>query len=322
MADGARPRVISVLPSATEVLCRIGGQELLVGRSHEDNYPAAITHLPVLTGQKTTFTTAKDVDAQVSAALSSGQSLYTLDAEKIRELQPDVILTQDLCEVCAIDLPTVERLAASMSPQPKVVSLNPQNLEDVLDTMLAVGEAVGLKAEAKKARAEAEARLARVDKAVAEVTEQPGWTPPNVLFVEWPDPIYVGGHWTPQMIQRAGGLHPLNPATAEKGGGAGKSYAVTHETAAASAPELVIIAPCGLTVEMTRPEVKGLQATSWWASLPAVQKGRVALVDGDAMFNRPGPRLVDCLEWLAATMLGRRDLEPDEPFPFEWLKES
>jgi len=321
MADRELPRVISLLPSATEVLCRIGGQELLVGRSHEDNYPAAITHLPILTGQKTTFTTAKDVDTQVSAALASGQSLYTLDPEKIRELRPDVILTQDLCEVCAIDLTTVEKLAGSMSPQPKIISLNPQNLEDVLDTMLVVGDAVGLKADAVAARAEAEARLARVDQVVAELTAQPGWAAPNVLFVEWPDPIYVGGHWTPQMIQRAGGSHPLNPATAEKGGGAGKSFAVPHETVAASAPDLVIVAACGLTVEMTRPELKGLQATSWWASLPAVQTGRVALVDGDAMFNRPGPRLVDCLEWLAATMLSRPDLEPKEPFPFEWIKE-
>ena len=108
----ARPlRVISVLPSATEILCFIGGRHLLVGRSHEDNFPSSITHLPVLTGQKTTFTTAADVDKQVSEALSSGQSLYTLDEALLRELKPDVILTQDLCEVCAIDLKTVERIA-------------------------------------------------------------------------------------------------------------------------------------------------------------------------------------------------------------------
>jgi iron complex transport system substrate-binding protein len=125
-----QPRVASVLPSATEILCLLGGGHLLVGRSHEDNYPASITHLPVLTGQKTTFTTAKDVDAQVSQALKEGQSLYTLDVELLKELSPlDVILTQDLCEVCAIDLVTVERVAKELKPPaPAIVSLNPENL--------------------------------------------------------------------------------------------------------------------------------------------------------------------------------------------------
>ena len=257
-ADGAPPptkqlRVVSVLPSATEMLCFIGGGHLLVGRSHEDNYPVSITHLPVVTGQLTSFTTAVDVDKQVSSALSTGQSLYTIDEQLLTTLKPDVILTQDICAVCAIDLQTVQRLAARMSPQPRVVSLNPLSLGDVLDNLLQVGEAVGMEREAQAARAGLEARLRRADElvttsqaaAAAAAAAKPASAAaegviaagegvmaageaarPCVAFIEWPDPLYVGGHWTPQLIERAGGTHPLNPARPE---GAAKSFAVTAE---------------------------------------------------------------------------------------------
>ena len=310
-----QPRVASVLPSATEILCLLGGGHLLVGRSHEDNYPASITHLPVLTGQKTTFTTAKDVDAQVSQALKEGQSLYTLDVELLKELSPlDVILTQDLCEVCAIDLVTVERVAKELKPPaPAIVSLNPENLEEVLESVLTVGDAVGMRAQAEAAHSGLLARIAKVDAAVAAAAAQ-GRPKRRVAFIEWSDPVYVGGHWTPQLIQRAGGLHPLNEATEAKGGGAGKSFAVPASAVVESEPELVILCPCGLNLEMTYQEAVRLQGEQWWSSLPAVRAGQVWMVDGDAMFNRPGPRLVDCLEWLAATLLDRPELAPAD-FP-------
>ena len=268
-ADGAPPptkelRVVSVLPSATEMLCFIGGGHLLVGRSHEDNYPVSITHLPVVTGQLTSFTTAVDVDKQVSSALSTGQSLYTIDEQLLTTLKPDVILTQDICAVCAIDLQTVQRLAARMSPQPRVVSLNPLSLGDVLDNLLQVGEAVGMEREAQAARAGLEARLRRADElvttsqaaAAAAAAAKPASAAaegviaagegvmaageaarPCVAFIEWPDPLYVGGHWTPQLIERAGGTHPLNPARPE---GAAKSFAVTAEAMIATVRPAVL----------------------------------------------------------------------------------
>jgi len=312
-------RVCSVLPSATEALCFIGGGHLLVGRSHEDNYPPEITHLPVLTGQKTAYTTAADVDAQVSASLSSGQSLYTLDEQLLKELAPDVILTQDICSVCAIDLMTVERLAQSMDPRPLVVSLNPESLDDVLDIVLQLGLAVGMESEARAAHAALVARVRAVD----ELVHASAKPPPSVAFIEWPDPIYVGGHWTPQMIRRAGGRHPLNeaPETAPQapGAGAGRSFAVSAEALVASAPELVVVCPCGLDLDMTRREAARLQSTHWWPALPAVAANRVVLVDGDAYFNRPGPRLVDALEWLAS-VLNDAPARAPEGFAAEWLR--
>lgn len=295
MASAARraPRVVSVLPSATEMLCHIGGGHLLVGRSHEDNYPATITHLPVVTGQKTEFTTASDVDRQVSEALSSGQSLYTIDEPLIASLRPDVILTQDICSVCAIDLRTVERMAAAMDPRPAVVSLNPLGLEDVLQNLLEVGAAVGMQAEAVAAKEALEARLRGADEVVAAgrqrqvATAQQPPPPPCVAFIEWPDPLYVGGHWTPQLIERAGGTHPLNPG---RPGGAAKSFAVAADALLDTAPSLVVLAPCGLALPQTRHEAARMRTLPWWPRLADSCDGRVVLVDGDAMFNRPGPR--------------------------------
>ena len=312
-------RVASVLPSATESLCLIGGADLLVGRSHEDNFPPEITHLPILTGQKTTFTTAKEVDAQVSAAMAAGQSLYTLDVEKIKELRPDVILTQDICQVCAIDLQTVERVAASLNPPPEVVSLNPESVQDVLAGLLQIGDAVGMRAQAEAAHASLSRRVDCIDEAVRSHLAK-GFKRPSVAFIEWPDPIYVGGHWTPQLIYRAGGRHPLNEGPGDDKGanGAGKSFAVHAESVVETQPDIVIVCPCGLDLPSTRREAARLQAMPWWADLPAVKSGRVYLVDGDAMFNRPGPRLIEALEWLASILLEKPQFAP-VGFPFEVL---
>jgi len=302
-----QPRVCSVLPSATEMLCFIGGEHLLVGRSHEDNFPASVTSLPILTGQKTTFTTAADVDAQVSASLSAGESLYTIDVELLQALKPDIILTQDICSVCAIDLESVESAVSLMFPKPRIVSLNPMCLEDVLANILELGEAVGLEASARQAHDGLLARIAAVDDAVAAAgRRQQQHTRPSLAFVEWPDPIYVGGHWTPQLIERAGGAHPLNPAPTPGGiggGGGGKSFAVAASALVATQPDVVVVCPCGLQLDGARSEAQALAKQPWWGSLPAVASGRVFVVDGDAMFNRPGPRLVDCLEWLASVLL-------------------
>ncbi|ORZ39850.1 hypothetical protein BCR44DRAFT_1482457 [Catenaria anguillulae PL171] len=330
-------RVISVLPSATEILCLFpGAANLLVGRSHECDHPAQITDRPILTGQKTTFTTSADVDRQVSEALSTGASLYTLDIARIHTLQPDLILTQDICDVCAIDLQTVQRVAASMHPQPQVVTLNPASLHDVLHNIKDVGRAIG--APDSVIDHVYAAFLHRMRSVGARPRPNPVRT--NVAFIEWIDPIFFGGHWTPQLIELAGGYHPLNSTLASPLADVvsmdtwaqkyaygespyTKSYRIEGEKLAASKPDLLLIAPCGLDIPTTKRELKALvlNPNSWWWMLDP-RPSRVVLVDGNHMFNRPGPRLVDAAEFVQSLLYW-----PDEVqrkyvggrFPFEEL---
>ena len=293
-------RVVSLLPSAPELLVAIGAEDWLVGRSHECDWPESIRDRPALTGQRTEATASAEIDAQVRAALQEGDSLYTLDIEALRALRPEVILTQDLCEVCSIDLKTVRGAARTMSPQPEVVSLDPKTLSEVLDDLLKVGQALGLERAAQEAR---DALWARVEGA----TKAARPDAPSVAFIEWMAPIFVGGHWTPELIERAGGAHPLNPQGA-------KSVVITPEALMASAPDYLVCAPCGYTLEQTLREWETMTELPGWDALPAVKAGRVLLADGNALFNRPGPRLVDALEALSRWL--ETGEVPDAP---EWM---
>ena len=317
--------MVSLVPSLTEVLCLVGGKELLVGRNHEDDYPPDIQDRPVLTSQRTTFTTSADVDRQVSESLSSGQALYTLDSALLASLAPHVILTQDLCSVCAIDLAAVHRVVRAMGdPKPSVVSLNPENFEDVIESLHTVSAAIGKQAEG---RAAAEALRARVSAALevagglaAATTADLGKSRPEVAFVEWTDPVFVGGHWTPQLIELAGARHSLNPTRESQEGQrkAGPSFKVTSEQLIASKPEILIICPCGLNLKDAGREARAMMEQPWWPQLERSVR-KIALVDGNQMFNRPGPRLVDALEWLVAYIHDKPNLLPPD-FPFEEIK--
>jgi ABC-type Fe3+-hydroxamate transport system substrate-binding protein len=313
------PRVVSLLPSATELLFAAGGGDLLVGRSHECDWPAAAMRAPVLTAARIAHvagegaSTAPDagaIDAQVREALSSGQSLYALDEARLASLAPDVILTQDLCEVCSIDRRTVERVARTLPTVPRVVNLNPTTVWQVLDDLLAVGEAIG---RADAARAAATALRDRLWTAAERAV--PFTDGPSVLFLEWTDPPFVGGHWTPELIEMAGGRHPLNRAGA-------KSRIATADEIAASRPERVAVCPCGYPLAAVREAVRALEGQEWWESLEPVRAARaeaargrtsdrVMLVDGNQMFNRPGPRLVDAMEWLAGWIGDRAETIPE-----------
>lgn len=322
------PRVISLLPSATESLCAIGAGRLLVGRSHECDYPPEISHLPVLTSQSiATNLDPASIDAKVREQLSSGQSLYAVHDQLLRDLKPDLILTQDLCEVCSIDLATVRRIADNLHPRPEILSLNPQTFEGVLDDIYAIGRAVGF----EKQSIETVARL-RERMFVASEFVNAFEDGPNVVFLEWTDPLFVGGHWTPQLIERAGARHPLNaPIPRENTGAAagpqmaervaGKSIRVSHEVVEALNPDALIIAPCGINLPETRKHAQALLAQPWFPNLKAFRTNRIALVDGNQMFNRPGPRLVDAFEFLVGWINRRPELIPPG-FPWEPFQPS
>ena len=313
------PRVISLLPSATEVLCSIGGESLVVGRSHECDFPGSIADRPILTAARTTATSSAEIDAEVRAALNGGDgevsasaSLYHLDADLLRSLKPDVILTQDLCDVCSIDLATVRAIAAGMDDPPAIVSLDPKTLMDVFDDFLKVGSAVGLEQESEVAVVRArDGYWSAVDFVNQYI---PG---PETLFLEWTDPPFVGGHWTPGLIEEAGGTHSLNTVGS-------KSRQVTPEDIVAAQPERIIICPCGYDLAAIRRDLPALQAADWWNALPAVAGGdpnAVVMVDGNAMFNRPGPRLVDAFRWLVSWFNDRPEVLP-RGFPVESVPAS
>ncbi|HZW07921.1 MAG TPA: ABC transporter substrate-binding protein [Phycisphaerales bacterium] len=340
-AEGVRSgkdpvRVVSLLPGATESLCALGGGGMLVGRSHECDFPPGLGGLPELTAARTDQGgTAAEIDSQVRRAAEEAgaggpQSLYTLDVERLVSLRPDVILTQDLCAVCSVDVGTVRKVAAGLTPRPEVVSLNPQTIEGVLDDLYTIGRAVGLEDRAL----EVVTRLRERMYAAGDYAN-PYAAGASVAVLEWTDPLFVGGHWTPQLVERAGGVHPLNPTVPVAGAGgalgpigqtqraAGKSVTVTAAQLVASRPEVLVIAPCGRTLVQARADAEELRSRAkregWWDGLPAVKNGRVAVVDGNQFFNRPGPRLVDAFEWLVGVINGRPELTPPG-FAWAWLE--
>ncbi|MBX3404259.1 MAG: ABC transporter substrate-binding protein [Phycisphaeraceae bacterium] len=325
-------RIVSLLPSATESLLAITGRAdcpgaALVGRSHECDFPlgAGLEDVPVLTAARTAFESSAQIDRAVSAQLADGQSLYTLNVELLAQLKPDLIITQDLCRVCSIDLNAVRVAAARLSSHPEILSLNPTTIEGVLDDVLEIGRATGLFDVAAARVAALRERLYRAEEFVT-----PFAAAPTVVFLEWTDPLFVGGHWTPQLIERAGGLHPLNPTAAPESAGAaagpigqtlraaGPSIRIPAEVVAAIRPDRVIVCPCGLSLEDAWRETQLLSRHAWWRDLPAVRAGRVAVVDGNQMFNRPGPRLVDAFEWLVGWLNDRPGTIPAE-FPWRTL---
>jgi ABC-type Fe3+-hydroxamate transport system substrate-binding protein len=278
--------------------------------------------VPALTGQRTDPNASpEEIDRAVREQLSTGNSLYTLDSELLSALRPDVILTQDMCSVCSIDLASVRKVAASLNPPPRILSLNPASLEDVLEDMLNVGEAMGLASQARNAVVTLRERLFRALDHVNPYEEGP-----PVAFLEWTSPLFIGGHWTPQLIERAGGRHPLNPATVgrtpRQGASvqtdvrsAGKSIQVSPEALVESAPEYIVVCPCGIGLDGVRAMTDTLARQPWWVRLPAARSGRVAIVDGSHMFNRPGPRLVEAQEWLVGWLQGHPELiRPDFPW--------
>ncbi len=289
------PRVASLLPSATEIVCALGLRDHLVLRSHECDHPPGVETLPFATEPGYDVDgSSRAVDDRLRALLEAGLGVFRVDVEVLREAAPEVILTQDQCQVCAVPLSAIEEAAcALLDPAPRIVSLSPSTVDQVLDTFAAVGEALGRPERGGELRAQVQQRMDRVREAVAAVAAiDPAPPRPRVLTIEWFDPLMPAGNWVPELVAMAGGENVMGEA-------GGHSPVVAWEAMAATAPDVIVLLPCGFDVERALAEVHLLDALPGWSELEAVRAGRVAVADGNRYFNRPGPRLADSLEILA-----------------------
>jgi iron complex transport system substrate-binding protein len=280
-------RIVSLVPNGTEILFAVGAGDLVVGVSHECDFPEEARRRPILTGSALTpGMSAAEVDAAVSSQVGSGESLYTLDEARIAELAPDLIVTQQLCPVCAVSTEQVDGAVRPLPRCPDLLSLDPRTLADVLADIRRVGEATGRDQEAEELLHGLERRLDAVRAAVA------GRPRPRVLALEWLDPPFAGGHWVPEMIELAGGID----AAARPGD---HSARLTWEQVREADPDVLVAMPCGFDEAGARAQIDLMAGRPEWQSLRAVREGRVFPVDANGCFSRPGPRLVDGIERLA-----------------------
>ncbi len=282
-------RVVSLLPSATEILFALGMDEAVRAVTHECDYPAAALDKPHITRSLlATDLTSGEIDAAVREQLvTDAHSLYTIDRALLSAIDPTLIVTQRLCEVCAVAYNEVLEAVRSLPRRPQIINLEPERLDDVLRDIEKVGAATGHEAQAAALVASLRDRIKRVRATAAQTT-----TRPRVAFIEWLDPIFCGGHWNPELIEIAGGVDNIGKLGA-------RSEQVAWERIVADQPEVMVIAACGFTEERARQDEPLLRALPGFADLPCARANRVHFVDGAAYFSRPGPRLVDSLELLA-----------------------
>ncbi|MGQ0718365.1 MAG: cobalamin-binding protein [Pseudonocardiales bacterium] len=290
----ATPRIVSLLPSATEIVCALGLEGSLVGVTHECDYPPAVVGKPQLTASRISHRTmtSAEVDHAVRSQLDGHGSIYDLDEAQLRALKPDLILTQELCEVCAVSYQEVERAARRCSEDDRdvdvdVVSLEPNTIADVLANIRTVGRLTGTGARADALVAELATRLDTLTRALVDVKHRP-----RTLVLEWLEPPFAPGHWVPEQVAFAGGDHTFGSAGA-------LSRTTTAEEIRAYAPEVIVLAPCGYYAEDTLRELPRAQLPQGWHELPAVREGNVWAVDATSYFSRPGPRIVEGAEILA-----------------------
>ncbi len=293
-------RIVSLLPSATEIVHFVDAKDALVGVTHECDYPPGIENLPRLTGTAMEHhtLTSGEIDAAIGERLSDAGSIYSLDTRLLEELEPDLILTQGLCEVCAVSLSLVEQAAASLQRAPRILSMNPASLSEVLDVTIEVGDAIGYGVEARAKVAVLRKRLARIEEVMT------GLPCPRVGCLEWLDPPFSAGHWVPEMVHLAGGKELFAKAREP-------SRRLSWGGVLEAAPEVLVLMPCGFDVGRTLREAGALPMLPGWEDLPAVKDGRVWAVDANSHFSRPAPRLVEGVEIL--TRILHPEVFPDEP---------
>lgn len=298
---GTRPRIVSLLPSATEIVCALGLEESLVGVTHECDFPPSVVGKPVLTSSRISHErmSSAEIDHAVRSQLDGHGSIYNLDEKLLAELKPDLVITQELCEVCAVSYQTVLQAARLIESDARVVSLEPHNLQDIFANIRTVGELAGAAAEAAALARDLAVQLDAQAVLLTEVESRP-----HTLVLEWLEPPFAPGHWVPEQVAFAGG-------EASFGNAGGKSRTTTAEEIREYAPEVVVLAPCGYYKEETLRALERARLPRGWGELPAVREGRVWALDATSYFSRPGPRVVEGAEILLKVIHPELFGEPD-----------
>lgn len=281
-------RIVSLLPSTTEIVAALGKKDQLVGRSHECNYPDGINDLPSCTEPKfNSDGSSYQIDQRVKALLQDGLSVYRVDQQILTELEPDVILTQDHCEVCAASFDEVEEVVQStLGQHVKVISVSPTDLSTWVQSIRTIAEAIEAKKPAEELTGRMKSELQDIQQKTIELT------PPKVLSIEWMDPLMTAGNWIPELVQVAGGI-PIGSESGEH------SPQISWDKIQRLNPDIITVIPCGYAIDQTLPEISELTSGDGWDQLRAVKNKQVYIADGDQYFNRPGPRLVDSARILA-----------------------
>jgi len=283
-------QICSFLPSATEILYALGLGDWIAGVTFECDYPPEARNKPIVVGTVLRHNLApEEIDREASNSAAHGESLYTVDTEALNRIRPDLVVTQELCDVCAVSTSQLAKALGQLSHQPKVLPLTPHTFEDVLLDIEKVGSAAGRQQKAAEVVANLRVRIARVEARVK--------ARPKVACLEWLNPVYNAGHWVPDMVKIAGGTNLL---------GARGEYStrITHDAVIEAKPDVIVVMPCGYDAQKAKQEYCSTNFPAGWNEIPAVRTGRVYAVHASAYFSRPGPRLVDGIEILYSLLHG------------------
>lgn len=282
-------RIVSLIASATEIVCALGFESSLIGRSHECDYPRTIEHIPVCSSSKIlTESSSAEIDDQVRTIVRDGLSVYKVDSKLLDKLSPSVIVTQTQCEVCAVSLSDVEKAVCELvSSAPAIVSLEPMSLSDIWTDIQTVADALGDSRSGRELVSSLQSRFQSLRLKAQQMPHRP-----TIACIEWTEPLMIAANWVPELVDCAGGVSLLsNPGN--------HSEYLSMDELAASEPEVIAIMPCGFDIERSLREMKSVTSSPQWKHLPAVRNERVYVTDGNQYFNRPGPRVVESAEILS-----------------------
>ena len=291
------PRVITMLPSATEIVCALGHRDAIVARSHECDYPTSIKQLPACTESKIDTTKlSKNIDNQVKFIVEQGLSVYRVDGDLLKILNPDVIVTQTQCEVCAASPRDLEEALRDWTGgRPNIVSLEPNRLSDIWADIQNVANAIGEQQNGKELVKGLSNRMSLIEEKASKFLERP-IDPPRVACIEWIDPLMAAGNWIPELVEMSGGENIFGAAGLH-------SPWIEWDVVCKEDPDVIVIMPCGYDISESRRNMPALSDRPEWSSLKAVKNGSIYIVDGNQYFNRPGPRLADSLEIMAQLVI-------------------